>query len=208
LYLNQGVDSRIAIAEGGGGNVYAVDAQIDGAAGADKVVDAAATLGRKIEYRCAAGLSVRNEQIWREFVGGVDETTRRLEPRLDAARMAEKIPAQNDGRNAGAHVSAAAQRPCESGAVGIKEVGIRILRGSESKPKRHDVGAVFELAGEDSMADDRCEDLARLKASGEEAVVVPVAESVATVQEWAVFPAQVLANLVDGINVDGGAECG
>jgi len=113
--------------------------------------------------------------------------------------MAEEIPAENDWCDAGADVGAAAQGAGETGAVRVKEVRVGVLRRSECEPQRHDVGAVFKLACKESVADYRGQDLAGLKTAGEEPVVVAIAEAIAAVQEWAVFPAQVLANLGDGI---------
>ena len=185
--------------------MHAVDAEIDRASLAEKVVNASAALRRKVEYRSATRLSVRDQQIGRKLVGGVDKPTRRLEPWLNAPPMAEKIPAQNDGRDAGAHEGAAAFGSRETGAVGIEKVCIRVLRRSKSKPERHNVGAVFKLAGKDSMADHRGKDLARLKTGREETVVVAVAESIAAVEEWAVFPALVESDLFHRVDQDGGA---
>src|ERR1700677_4245695 len=93
---------------------------------------------------------MRNQQIRGKLVRGVNQPASPLKPWLETPRSGKKIPAQNHWSNAGSGEGAAAlrphkvARPCRAG---IEKSRTRIRRRRICLPKRHDVGAEFELTG-------------------------------------------------------------
>jgi len=87
LDLDAGIDAGIAVPEGRRGDVDSVDSQVPGASVAGEPMNAAAALGREIEYRSAARGAVGDELVGRKLVGGVDEAAGALKPGLEVARF-------------------------------------------------------------------------------------------------------------------------
>jgi hypothetical protein len=166
-------------------------------------VDAKAALRRKVPH---AGAAVESEGwiteiIRRKFVGGIDQPARRLEPGLEARRLRQKIPAEDDRRDADAAKGAAAilDGAWRRNIVDQAVAGLRVWGRSIGLPERHDVAAELELPAKDAGMNDRAERFAKLKAGHKKLIAVAVAQAIAIVDEGAILPAAVVANLGDGI---------
>ncbi len=145
---------------------------------------------------------MRNQHVGRELVGGIDKAAGPLKPGLKTPGAREKVPAEDDRREADAGIGAAAYGLCvglalinESLLVGVRGIGL---------PERHDVGAKLELAAQDACTKRAADGLAHLKAEGEEVEVGAIADSCAAVDERAVFPTPGLPDLGNRIIDDGG----
>src|ERR1035437_3491312 len=159
LDMDAGIDPGVAIAQGCGGDVDGIYADVNRPLGPGEVVEPDAALGREVPDTCASGLAMGNKNVRRKLVGGIDEPAGTLEPGLKTLGPGKKIPAKNNRRKACASVRAAAERQFTGLGTAIQ---LLVRRRGIGLPKGHDVGADFELSAQDSGIEHRGDRLGQL----------------------------------------------
>src|SRR5271165_2014802 len=166
-----------------------IGGKVNRAARLHEVVKSNTELRRKIPDAGAAGLTVRNEDIGRILVRGVDQSTRALKPRGEMTAWFQ-VPAQDDRRDAD---------PGE-GSSTIREIGITDLtvvdvfgqrnmrRGCEGLPVGHDLDRVFELAAQNAGQMLVGDHLTGAPSGRKKAEVGAIARADATLQKSAELP--------------------
>ena len=114
--LQAGIDAGVAVSEGGAGDVNAVGAEVDGAAGVDEVVDADAALRGEVEDAGVGVGAVVLRVVGRATEGGVlvvgpDETAGGLSPEGEVTR-ADEVPAKDGGGDGGSDEGAKEDALC------------------------------------------------------------------------------------------------
>jgi len=163
-----------------------VYSEIDGVPWIDEVMKAAATLGREVEDRGAAGGALGNFNVRGEFVGGVDQAAGCLDPWLETTGMVREVPTENYRRDACSYKSAAAYIFGVVNAVGGDHLRVRGRR--KCQPGSHDVASQFETSAEQTGVNHWRQCLADLKAWGEKGEIVAVAEADTAIDERTIFP--------------------
>ena len=173
-----------------------VETEIDGSSMTREVMHSDAALRRKIPDRVSSWRALRDQDVGRKLVRGVDQSAGRLEPRLESPRFRQKIPAENHGRDARSGKRSSANRVCVGLSV-IHECAV-VRSGSVRLPQGHEVHRVLKLPAEYPGMNGRCEDLSNLYARREEAVVGTFcADTIAEIREKAVLPASLVSHLSD-----------
>jgi hypothetical protein len=171
--LDAGVDARVAVSEGGAGDVDAVSAEVDGAAGAEEVVEADAALRGEVEdagigvFAIVLGVVGWSAEGW-VLVVGPEEASCGLAPKGESLG-AEDVPAEDDRGDGGSGVGAAygvegralgrgSGRVGAEGALEFGRVGLPEGEGLDGVLEVAAQGTVAHVAGEDLAGVDSCHD--------------------------------------------------
>jgi len=147
--------------------MHGIHSDVDRPLRACEIVKTNATLRSKVPDASSVVDRRGAHGSWRELVRGIDQTSRTLEPRLNAVAACQEIPAKDNRSQADAAKSTAANQTAASGALVFRrDTGIALVVRSRSisLPERHDVTAEFELATENTRPHDRTKRLGQLKA--------------------------------------------
>src|SRR6201996_5337699 len=194
-HLQAHIDARILVAEAGARDVHRIGAEINRAARLDEVVNTRASLRSKVPHtgiglRSCLGRVARVQVAHsRVLVIRPDHSARRLHPRHKALAV-RKVPTHHDRRDAGSRISTAygiriaalGRDRCARGAG--KPLKLRRIR----LPERKDFDGVLNVSLEQARTDLRGKDLAGMSADEQEAIVGPVLQSYAALEQRAVLP--------------------
>ncbi|MCU1250946.1 MAG: hypothetical protein JWQ49_3975 [Edaphobacter sp.] len=210
--MHAGIDAWVAVSEGGAGDVDAVGAEVDGAAGTNEVVDADAALGREVPDAgvCVGAVIlrvVRRAAEGRVFVIGPDNTAGGLAPERESA-CAGEVPAHDDGGDGDSGEGAAygierGTDGCSAGRIGA-EGALELWR--VGLPEGEDLDGVLEVAAQGAGAHVGGENLAGVHACHEEFEAVAVlGEAEAALNDGADLEGPVGGEvLMEGVDVAGG----